>query len=349
MAPGTVADGQGRPDDAGLAEAFRQTSVIIPVKDDVRVISCIDSIDEEVEVVLALNGASLEIREISRTHPRKPVSAEIAEANLGAAYNAGAEKASGRYLLFMDSDCQFAPGTIRALVRGVVRHSVVKGRVKFTAGRSALSRFIQDSRTYQIADHINAYSPPLIYDRTIIPMIGGYHYSSLIHWEEDREFDFRLQLADVTVVYLPDAVVHHAAQDGFSDLRSGFRYGIGEGIGQELGLFITPSLRWRLRNDMTSVTYVARRRSLATALYRTTWLTSYHLGTLYHHWRDPYGVRAHYPPSAQRIRVRNGVPGHTTKLEDRHKDALRIAHLRAGRVIEPIAHAITAAVPTGAS
>lgn len=334
-----------RSDDTALAKAFRQTSVIIPVKDDVRVTACIDSIDEEVEVVLALNGASPEVKEISRTHPRGLVSVEIAEPNLGAAYNAGAEMASGRYLLFMDSDCLFAPGTIRALVREVVQHPVAKGRVKFAAGDSALSRIVQNSRTFQIADHVNAYSPPLIYDRTIIPAMGGYHYSSLIHWEEDREFDFRLQLAGLSVVYLPDAVVHHAAQDGVSDLRSGFRYGLGEGIGQELGLFITPSLLWRLWNDVTSIAQVARRKGLKTAAYRTAWLMSYHLGTLYHHWRDPYGVRAHYPPSAQRIRVGRGVPGHATKLEERHREALRLAHQRSGRVIKPVAGPVVDAGP----
>jgi glycosyltransferase involved in cell wall biosynthesis len=323
-------------EEAVVDEALRQVSVIIPVKDDVRVADCMDSIDEDVEVVLALNGASPEVERISRTHPRGPVWTDVAEPNLGAAYNAGAEKASGRYLLFMDSDCRFAPGTVRDLTRAVIAHPVVKGRVEFSSSRSALSRMIQNSRSFQIADHVNAYSPPLIYDRAILAAIGGYHYSPLIHWEEDREFDFRLQLAGIPVVYRPDAVVHHAAQDGVSDLRSGFRYGLGEGIGQELGLFITPSLPWRLWNDLRSVAEVARRKGLPTAAYRVTWLTSYHLGTLYHWARDPYDVRRQYPPTAGRIRVGRGVPGHTTKLEERHREALRRAHRRAGRIIEPI-------------
>jgi len=322
---------------ATVDEALRQTSVIIPVKDDIRVGDCMDSIDEDVEVVLALNGASPEIERICRTHPRGPVWTAAAEANLGAAYNAGAEKASGRYLLFMDSDCLFTPGTVRALVGAVISHPVVKGRVEFSSGRSAISRMIQNSRSFQISDHVNAYSPPLIYDKTIVSVIGGYHYSPLIHWEEDREFDFRLQLAGIPVVYLPDAVVRHAAQDGVSDLRSGFRYGLGEGIGQELGLFITPSVLWRLWNDLWSVAEVARRKGLPTAAYRVIWLSSYHLGTLYHWARDPYDVRRQYPPTAGRIRVGRGVPGHTTKLEERHREALRAAHRRAGRIIEPIA------------
>lgn len=339
-----TSDGTGG---AALAEAMRNTSVIIPVKDDVRVAACMESIDEPVEVVLALNGASEEIREIARMHARRPVTVEIDEANLGAAYNAGAETARGRYLLSTDSDCLFAPGTIRMLVRGVLRNPVVKGRVMFTAGESRLSRLIQNSRTFQIADHVNAYSPPLIYDRLIIPAIGGYHYSPLIHWEEDREFDFRLQLAGIAVHYLPDAVVTHAAQDGVSDLRSGFRYGIGEGIGQELGLFITPSALWRYWNDLTSIVDVVRRKGLVTAAYRTVWLTSYHLGTLYHRICEPYGVRPHYPATAGRIRVSKGVPGHTTKLEERHREVLRLAHRRAGRVIEPVT-ALGADAPVGA-
>jgi glycosyltransferase involved in cell wall biosynthesis len=327
------------PADYELTRAFYDTSVIIPVKDDVRVAACMDSVDEPVEVVLALNGASEEIREIARVHPRNPATVEIDEPNLGAAYNAGAERARGRYLLFMDSDCLFVSGTIRSLVRAVIRRPVVKGRVEFTTGGSALSRIIQNSRTFQIADHVNAYSPPLIYDRTIVPAIGGYHYSSLIHWEEDREFDFRLQLAGIEVGYVPDAVVRHAAQDGVSDLRSGFRYGVGEGIGQELGLFITPSSMWRYGNDVTSIITVALRKGPVTAAYRIVWLTSYHLGTFYHRLRDPYGVRPQYPPTAGRVRLRHGVPGHTTKLEERHREALREAYRLAGRTIKPVAAA----------
>jgi glycosyltransferase involved in cell wall biosynthesis len=319
-----------------IVAAIRDTSVIIPVKDDPRVVECVASIDEDVEVVICLNGSDDATRTLVREGlSRRVTLLEITEANLGAAYDAAVRGSSGRYLLFMDSDCVFAPGTIRALVERVIDHPVVKGRVRFTSDGSVLSRWIGRSRSFQIADHVNAYSPPLIYDRSIEDEIGGYHYSSLIHWEEDREFDFRLQLAGIPVHERPDAIVSHAAQNGISDLRSGFRYGIGEGIGQELGLFITPWLPWRLANDLGSVLRIARIGGLGPALYRIAWLSSYHAGTLYHVLRDPYGVRPCYPDGVGRLRVTRGVPGHTTKLASGHADLLRAEHLRQGRRIIP--------------
>ena len=46
-----VQDGTGgETGDAALTEALQNTSVIIPVKDDIRVAACMESIDEPVEV-----------------------------------------------------------------------------------------------------------------------------------------------------------------------------------------------------------------------------------------------------------------------------------------------------------
>ncbi|MDX3103366.1 glycosyltransferase [Nonomuraea angiospora] len=316
-----------------VRDALAATSVIIPVRDDPRVTACVESVDEDVELVICLNKAGPDMRRRVSKLAGRVVVTEIPDANLGAAYNAAISVAGGRYLLFMDSDCVFVPGTIRTLATRVLRDPVVKGRVQFTSTGGRLSRWIEQSRSFQIADHVNAYSPPLIYDREIVHRIGGYHYSDLIHWEEDREFDFRLQLAGIRVAHLPDAIVRHAPQRGISDLRSGFRYGLGEGIGQELGLFITPALGWRLANDAGSVLEIARTRGVGPAVYRVAWLTAYHLGTLHHILADPYRVRNRYPAAATRIRARRGVPGHTTKLEVAHCEALRAAHLRQGRRI----------------
>ncbi|GAB2793768.1 glycosyltransferase family 2 protein [Streptomyces daliensis] len=319
--------------EARVTALLADTSVVIPVKDDPLVVQCVASVDEDVEIVLALNGADEATHRRIRALDRPVRVAEIDEPNLGAAYNAAIDAAGRRHVLLMDSDCVFLPGTIRALAEAVADHPVVKGRVRFRSARGRLSRWIEQSRSFQIADHVNAYSPPLIYDRDIVDRIGGYHYSGLIHWEEDREFDFRLQLAGIPVAYLPDAVVEHAPQSGLTDLRSGLRYGIGEGIGQELGLFPTPRMRWRLANDLGSIVSIGRRKGPGPAFYRTAWLTSYHLGTLYQHLRDPYGVRPHYPRTARRVRAHPGVPGHSTLLSGEQRALLRASHERQGRRI----------------
>gem|GEM_PF-1314190 len=302
----------------------------MPVRDDLRILSCLDSIDEPVEAVVVLNAATDSVRKCVGGFSPPPTVVEIGAANLGAAYNAGIAVARGQYLLFMDSDCVFRSGTIRRLIAAVIDAPVVKGRVQFSASSSRLSALIERSRSFQIADHVNAYSPPLVYDRGVVSLIGGYHYNDLIHWEEDREFDFRLQLAGIPVAYDPDAVVYHAAQDGFSDLRSGFRYGLGEAIGQELGVFITPRLGWRLWSDVGSIGEVARAKGIATACYRTVWLAAYHAGSVWHRLRDPLRVRHRYPPHARRVSSRIGVPGHRTTLDPHHQTLLRQSHAQQG-------------------
>jgi glycosyltransferase involved in cell wall biosynthesis len=318
---------------ASADDVLRRMTLIVPAKNDRKLRQCLDSVDEDVEIVVALNDPSEEVRAIANGHVRAPVVTEIPEANLGAAYEDGVAAAAGRYLFFMDSDCVFGPGTLRAMAARAVRHPLVKGQCRFTSAPRRLSRIIQRAREFQTSDFVNAYSPPLLYDREIISRMGGYHYSPLIHWQEDREFDFRAQLAGLEVEYCADGVIEHAAQDGVSDLRSGFRYGMGEAIGRELGLFVTPRWHWSVRSDLSSVLAALRGKGVAPAIYRTLWLACYRTGTAWHRFRDPYGVRAHYPDGAAPVRTRTGTPVGATQLSEECAAALRTAHRDQGRRI----------------
>jgi GT2 family glycosyltransferase len=326
--------------EARVDRALAETSVVVALKDDVRVLDCIASIDERVEIVLALNGTPPELRRLLATHPRTPVLAEIPETgNLGAAYNAGIEAASGRYILLMDSDCRFATGTVRTMARLVTEYPVVKGQVVYGVSPGLLSTLIARIREFDEGDYVSALSPPLIYDRTIAEHIGGYHFDPLIHWCEDREFDFRLQLADIPVLYEASAVIFHDAQRGAQDLRSYWRYGKGEAIGQELGLFTTPALPviWRLVSDLLIVIECARAKGAWAGAYYVATLGAFHAGTAWHLLVDPYRVRSRYPPTARRVRMLRSIPQHCTALTDEQKRVLRAHHARAGRYINPCA------------
>jgi GT2 family glycosyltransferase len=315
-----------------------QTSIVIALKDDYRVFDCIASVDEDVEIVLALNGTPPELRAKLVEHFRRPVIAEIPEAgNLGAAYNAGIEATAKRYILLMDSDCRFAPKAIRAMAERVARYPVVKGQVVYGTARGIVSKLISRIREFDEGDYLSALSPPLIYDRAIAARIGGYHFDSLIHWCEDREFDFRLQMANVPVCYEPDGVIFHDAQVGAQDLRSYWRYGIGEGIAQELGIFTTSSLPvlWRTLSDSKILIDCAREKGLLAALYYFVTLCAFHAGTAWHLLTDPYQVRPRYPKWAARVRLLRSIPQHCTALTDEQKQALRERHARAGCVIQP--------------
>lgn len=327
---------QGHDSEAGLGE----TTIVIALKDDLRVLDCLDSVDEAVEVILALNGTPAEVRAAVAAHPKQPVITEIQHAgNLGAAYNAGIEAASGRYILLMDSDCLFTPGTIRRMSNLVTTYPVVKGQVVYGTADQLRSRLTARVREFDEGDYVSALSPPLIYDRMLAAHIGGYHFDPHIHWCEDREFDFRLQLAEIPVLLDRDATIHHDAQRGFSDLRSYWRYGLGEGIAQQKGVFTTPAVPfvWRIASDVRLLASCARSKGLAAAFFYALILAAFHVGTLQHLLFDPYDVKpALRVVGARRYRLLRSIPQHCTELTARQREALRASHAHAGRRIDPI-------------
>ncbi|MFJ3923390.1 glycosyltransferase [Streptomyces sp. NPDC090022] len=326
-------------DEAEVDKGIARTGVVIALRDDLRIADCIDSIDEDVEIVLALNGPSDAIRKLIAEHPRPLTVTEIEDVgNLGAAYNAGAAATDKQYLLLMDSDCTFAPGVVRMMVRAVLTEPVVKGQVVYGESEGLLSRLTARVREFDEGDYVSALSPPLIYNRAIVDHIGGYHFDELIHWCEDREFDFRLQLAGIPVVYLPQARIFHDAQHGFANMRSYFRYGVGEGIAQETGVFTTPAVpvAWRLFEASRTLVHCARDKGVGAAAYYALLKAAFHTGTAHHLLNDPYRVRKRYPAAAKRAWMVRSIPQHSTRLTPAQLRRLRRAHWEAGRKIEKI-------------
>jgi len=318
-------------------EGIRNTSIVIALKDDIRILKCMDSIDEDVEVVLALNGTPSHICDKIRDHPKRPVLTQNGEpGNLGAAYNAGIEAASKRYILLMDSDCLFGPGTIGKMASLATRYPVVKGQVTYGIAPGLVSKLIARIREFDEGDYVSALSPPLIYDRELSRKIGG-HFSSLIHWCEDREFDFRMQMANIPVLYEGSATIHHDAQVGIQDLRSYWRYGIGEAIGQELGIFTTPLIPflWRFCSDLRTVLECSFAKGALAGAYYCLTLLAFHSGTAWHKLRDPYNVKRRYPDTARKVRMLWSIPQHCTILTDKQKQKLMAHHKRAGVTFEP--------------
>jgi glycosyltransferase involved in cell wall biosynthesis len=322
-----------------LEHALSKVSVIIAVKDDPRILHCLESVDEDVEVVICLNGSPQWMRILLDKQPMQIVVTEIPDTgNLGAAYNAGIAAANGQYLLLMDSDCTFAPGTIRTMAEQVMTNPIVKGLVKYGEVDDIMSKMTARMREFDEGDFVSAQSPPLIYQRAIVKHIGGYHFDPLMHWCEDREFDLRIQLARIPVKFVEQAVIHHDAQIGFSNLRSYWRYGIGEGIGQEQGVLTTPAIPflWRLADSIRSVTECLLKKGLTVAAYYALTLLVFHSATVYHLLRDPYDVRRRYSPLAKRTRMLSPIREHGTHLTNAQRKRLLRAHAEAGNPIDPV-------------
>src|SRR4030066_398576 len=181
-----------------------KVSVVIPVSNDLRLKTCVDSIDEAVEVVISLNRPTETIKKLvdkmisqkkrAGLYPNISFTVcEIPYASIAGAYNNGIKSSHFDNVLLMDSDCTFKKKTIKKL------------------------------------------------NKKIKNFIGGYYFHPSLCWLEDSEFDKRVQKANLRISYNPSAVVYHPPLTPFKDLKSAFWYGVGKRIGVELGVHDKPT------------------------------------------------------------------------------------------------------------
>ncbi|MBD3249167.1 glycosyltransferase [Candidatus Woesearchaeota archaeon] len=264
-------------------------SVIIPVKDDIRIRRCIESIDETVEPVIVLNTPSKDVLEIVKGLDATVT--EIEDNNLARAYNKGIEASSYDNMLFMDSDCTFDLKTIRKLYDGLKEAPLSKGKVEF-ASNSWISKVVALSREYHVTDIINAYSPPLAFKKSIKDDIGGMYYNDILFWTEDHEFDQRVQKAGLNLHYDETATIQHGELSPKADLRSSFHYGGGYFEGIKAGITQPGFMYGGNKNTLKSmgldvlrtlslpafIADVTKKKNFATAVYMTAWMASFAAG-----------------------------------------------------------------------
>lgn len=258
-------------------------SIVIPCADDTRIKHCLNSIDEDVEVVVVLNGATKETKEITNKYPDiKKVT--IPERNLAKALNIGIEYSKYPKVLFMDSDCIFKKGTIRKIFRGLRVAYLSKGKVIFRKN-NFMSAIIAKAREYTTSDKPNAYKPPLAIRKPVKKYINNYYFDSDVHWTEDADLDARVSKAGLKINYEPSAEIYHPPITLYQDLRSAFRYGIGKRIRAEKGM--TRGLGSFFGNILDAIL----KKGLFVGIYLFIWSWAYTFGYGYQIIFDPYKIR----------------------------------------------------------
>lgn len=249
-------------------------SVLIPVKDDIRIVNCINSIDEEVEVVVVMNDPSDEIVDIvSRLNVK---SITIPEANLSKAYNVGIATATYDKILLMDSDCIFEKGTIKKLYNGSFNAKLSKGMVIFRYD-SLQSKIVSRVRSFTTSDYCNAFSPPLIIDRSLESELG-YFFNPALIWEEDFDFNKRVAERRIKIHWNKGAKIYHPPLSMKDDLRAAYNYGVGHGIGINEGIFEEESNKERNKRLKNSYKLLRKEKGLLEFLYYIVWNKMYQKG-----------------------------------------------------------------------
>jgi len=161
-------------------------SIIIPCATDIRIKTCLDSIDENVEIVVVLNGPIKEVVNIVKKYPVKVVT--LPERNLPKSLNAGIEKATNKKFILMDSDCVFHPQAIKKIFLALNNNFVAKGKVIFQYN-NLISRSISRVRDYTNADTVKAYNPFLGLRKDLADKIGGFFFHGRYILDRRRRFE----------------------------------------------------------------------------------------------------------------------------------------------------------------
>lgn len=263
---------------------MRTLSIVIPCKDDLAIKDCLASIDEDVEIVVALNGSPPEVERLvndfAAGHPRTII-VQAGPPNLAGALERGSRAATGQVLLYMDSDCRFMPRVIRRFQVAIETHEIVKGRVIFESG-SRMSRIIADSRDHYTSEVITAFKPPLAVRTDIRDRIGGYYFDERLRWREDADLDYRIRQANIPIHFDPEAIIKHGPLTAGQDLRSGYRYGTGQARADWYGIALT--------NTPSSMWSAYRSKGLWAALYMALRNGLYNLGVWVEYWRLKGGI-----------------------------------------------------------
>jgi len=257
-------------------------TVVIPCADDTRIKDCLDSIDENVEIIVVLNDPSKKVIDIVDSSEVRKV--KIRERNLPKALNIGIEKATNPNVILMDSDCRFESGAIKKLLKGLQKYYIAKGKVIFQS-HNFLSRIIAKAREYSYYEPPKPYNPFLGIKKSIKKHIGGYYFDETIHWTEDADLNTRLKKAKVKINYVFSARVFHPPLTLKHDLRSAFRYGIGKRIRVEKGVSDG------IGTHFGKVLDVVIKKGVLVGIYYAIWNCLYLLGFIYQITSDPYKVK----------------------------------------------------------
>jgi GT2 family glycosyltransferase len=204
-----------------------QLSIVIKCYQDRKIFDCIESIDEDCEVIVSYAGESSFYSEIARRYPEVKM-VRAPKGNLSISCNLGINESAGNSVLIMDSDSKFKRGSLDLIIHHLRENLVVKPRIIYQhIPDVAGSRIVAITRQRFNDSSIRALTPGLAFRKEIAGFIDGCLFDERIPFTEDAVLDWRLKRAGVGLKFVPQAVVYHSPTSPFHDVRSAYRMGYG--------------------------------------------------------------------------------------------------------------------------
>lgn len=256
-------------------------SVIIKCSNDERIFRCLKSIDEEVEIIIAMTPNKRLERIFSKMKIKHCITPR---GNLSVTSNAGIEMATHDVFILMDSDSVFEKGCLRQIYEKLRTNLVVKPKIIFLARKgSLLSQILASGRDYENRKELVAYTPGLGLSKKLARHIGGYFFQEKVCWSEDSELDNRIKKAKIPIYDLSEATLYHDPVTLKHELRGAFQFGVGKRqaviFSHEEGVNFLKSML--SGGKFKYICDLSRTKGGLTVLYMTVWKFFYYLGYYY--------------------------------------------------------------------
>jgi len=200
-------------------------TVVIRCCDDERVFRCIESIDENVEIIVSLCKNS----DLEEELKSKSIKYTIApRGNLSKTSNRGFIEASYDKVIITDSDTWFGKNCINRVNECLNDHKVVKPGLKFERKKdNIISELIAKAR-----DYVNSlplvFTPGIGVRKDILPNIGGFLFNNPVPFAVDADLNYRIKKSNIGICWLMDEVfIYHDSEFVKHDLKSAYRIGKG--------------------------------------------------------------------------------------------------------------------------
>lgn len=265
-----------------MVERCKDITVVIASSEDESVFRCIDSVNDQANVVVSLT-------------PYPPIETQLAimrisfvvvpRGNLGLTYNRGIELAQTNKVIIMTDDATFTPGAIDKLTEGLDVYDACKARLFFQYDDChPLSKVVASARDFINSSSTGVFTPGLAIRKDIKDQMGGYFFNEQIRWAEDAEFSYRFHKNGLRFGYIEDAVVIHPEVSVKHDLKGAFLIGLSKRRSVDLGLRegdedIMPTLKRVLSGEtLRRRKKIYQEKGIDTLLYMVVWDAFYNLG-----------------------------------------------------------------------
>jgi len=208
-------------------------SIVIPVSKDIKIKKCLESIKDDVEILVVLNNnPSEEVVEIVKNDKRCiSVFLNTTGCNLAKAINSGVEKAKNERIFIMNSDCIFSEEILRKANNALVNFEVAKAHIVFlhTTYLELLVARVRYLHNHVFNNNKSIFCPGMAFNKKIIGELGGYLFDEDMGWGEDGDLSRRIHKANLPYIFLKEEIMH-APESLSRDLKAAFRIGRGKRI-----------------------------------------------------------------------------------------------------------------------